>query len=82
MNLLSIADVDISRYPHQYEWFEQERKKNKIEPTYIDYDLKEDLWSVDALDEYEGEIPDWVQAFIKVILATSEDTAYFRFIKY
>lgn len=82
MNLLSIADVDVDTYPHQKIWFEEERKKYKLGPTYIDYELGEDLWSVDVLDEYEGEIPDWVTVFIKNILATREDTAYFRFIKH
>lgn len=81
MELIAFASVDVEEYPREYKWFTE-----KCEATYVDYDLKEYLYSVDTvLDEYQeslDEIPDYIPVFLNKVKATSENTAYFRFVKF
>jgi hypothetical protein len=77
MELISFVSVDAKQFPHQYKWC-----KDHIDPTYIDYDLDENLYSIDEVNDYQGNTPEWMAIFIIDIIATSPNTAYFRFVNF
>jgi len=80
MELITFASVDVTEHEVAHNWITE-----NIEPTYTDTlgTLEEHLYSIDFPYRINDLfVPREVVDLLVAVEATSEDTAYFRFVKF
>jgi len=75
IDLIKIATIQLDKATETVRTY---LRKN-TEPTYTDNILKEDLYSIDIVEESEFDFPPFIVEWINELKAIDPDIVYFRF---